>query len=175
LIPWLVPGGVLALECGARAVARRWGRAGGRGRRDLHPLLAAAGAALGGLVLVAELNVVGTATARDQAKLPTVLSPGLYVLVTDLVQADDGLPRLPLVRDGATPPRVDPAFDYRGFRDRLFAALRPRDLHAIDDGRAYVLAAAIFGLAGLTAMAATSLAPACRDASGDTDRLADVG
>jgi hypothetical protein len=49
---------------------------------------------------------------------------------------------------------VDPSFDYLGFRKVLFEAVRPVDQHIEDDGRAWALAIAIFGMAGL-AIAAT--------------------
>ena len=141
LFPWLVPALTLALP----SVPAGWtGRLG----HICRPVLLAGCAA----VLLGELAVLGTSTARDQAQVPTVLAADPYALVTDLWQAHDTLPVLPFtLRDGVA--AVDPSFDYLAMRRRLFDAVRPYDLHFNDAGRAYVLATAVFALAGLAALA----------------------
>ena len=41
-----------------------------------------------------------------------------------------------------------------GFRTRLFTSARPYDLHVNDVGRSFTLAALVFGVTGLAALAA---------------------
>lgn len=141
LFPWLVPAATLALPSAPP------GWTGKLGRVYRPALLAGCAAAL-----LAELAVLGTSTARDQAQVPTVLTADPYVLVTDLWQAHDTLPVLPFTRQGGVT-AVDPSFDYLAMRRRLFDAVRPYDLHFNDAGRAYVLATAVFALVGLAALA----------------------
>jgi hypothetical protein len=76
--------------------------------------------------------------------------------LSDLWRSDDVLPVLPFKEGGGERRQVavDPAFDYLGFRERLFAAVRPYDLHVNDAGRAYLLATGLVALAGLGALAA---------------------
>ena len=116
-------------------------------------------------LLLAELSVLGSATARVLAGAPSPLTSDPYVLLSDLWQAEDALPVLQFVRDGRGAVTVDPRFDYLGFRTRLFAAVRPYDLHVNDAGRAHALASAVAALCGLAALAARSRRPRQRSPS----------
>jgi hypothetical protein len=127
----------------------------GTGPTVIWPVLRAVPWAAAVALLVWELAVLGASTARDQAARPTILTSDPYVLGTDLWRAPDQLPELPFTRRSGSapgPPAVDPAFDYLAFRRGLFAAVGPYDLHVNDAGRAYVLAAGVFALAGLAAL-----------------------
>ncbi|MBI3970111.1 MAG: glycosyltransferase family 39 protein [Chloroflexi bacterium] len=134
---------------GNQSRGRRPG-AGSHGRRRRWTRAGIAVTAAG--FLLAEIAVLGAATARDQAQQANVFTSDVYVLITDLWQAPDGLPVLQFVRGDGLGIRVDPAFDYGAFRGQLFAAVRSYDLHANDAGRAYVLASAVVALAALGAL-----------------------
>ena len=161
LIPWLTPAWAAFLtkdegrktESGAlSSFARRPSsfarRPSSFARRPSSFALAAAAP-----LLVWELAILGTSAARNQARAPTVLTSDPYVLVADLPRVDDSLPVLPFTIDARGIATVDPSFDYFGMRNRLFAAVRPRDLHTNDAGLAYALATGVVGLAGLGALA----------------------
>lgn len=111
------------------------------------------------LVLLFELHVLASSTARVQAGALSIFPADPYVLITDLWQAADTLPRLPFRAGAQGTVAVDPAFDYLAFRTQLFAAVRPYDLHTNDAGRAYALASAIAALAGLGGLAAARCSP----------------
>jgi hypothetical protein len=176
--PWLVPAWELAagwlagrlVGCPAgwlpgwlagwirpRGERASWLRAPGatpalRGQR-----LAAAGAALAlglglALAVVWELGALGAAAARNQAQQLTVLTADPYLLASDLFRVAGPLPRLPFSPGPGRGSVIAPEFDYLSFRRALFDRVRPYDLHVIDDGRAYTLAAAVFGLAALAAL-----------------------
>jgi hypothetical protein len=134
LFPWTVPALAVCLPRGSRAAPRL--------------------AALFGAVVVAELVVLGGVTARDQAQQATLLTRDPYVLATDLWAAQDPLPWLQIVPGEGRARRIDPRMDYVGFRRGLFAAVRPYDQHAVDAGRAHVLASGVFALAGLAGVGA---------------------
>ncbi|HEV2126152.1 MAG TPA: hypothetical protein VGW38_25635, partial [Chloroflexota bacterium] len=146
LFPWLLPAGAaLAL------LLRRWVQSTSR-------FDAASMSASLLVVLVAELTVLGIATARDQAQIPTIFTQDPFVLMTDLWQANDDLPQLPFVRSGERAiATIDPSFNYLEFRSRLFASVRPYDLHFNDAGRAYVLATGVLSVAAIVVLTWTRL------------------
>jgi hypothetical protein len=78
------------------------------------------------------------------------------VLTPDLWKLDDALPALPFRAGPGRGAEIDPAFDYMGFRRRLFASTVPYDLHVSDAGRGFTLAALVFGVSGLAAVALAS-------------------
>jgi 4-amino-4-deoxy-L-arabinose transferase-like glycosyltransferase len=119
---------------------------------------AAWGLAAAGLLL-GELAVLGASTSQVMSRRPSVLSPELYLLITDLWRSDDRLPLLPFVTDDRGITSVDPRFDYMAFRTSFFAAISAGDLHVNDAGRAYVLACAVVALGGLGALALAQRAP----------------
>ena len=134
VFPWLVPAYAVLLP------ARRRSRA---------PLALAALA-----VLALELAVLAAGTGRPSSGPPGILTSDPTVLLADLRRSADTLPRLPFRRAGdAGQVTVDPAFDYLGFREGLFGAVRPYDLRVNDAGHAYLLATGLISLAGLGALA----------------------
>ena len=140
-VPWLAP----PLAAGLAAVQRRlWAGT-----------WTWAATALAAVVLWGELDVLGGAAARHQAGRLIVLTSDPYVLVTDLWQANDGLPQLPFVPGPGRGVSIDTAFPYMAFRGGLFDAVRPYDLHVNDAGRAHMRAAVIVGVAGLLLVAAS--------------------
>jgi hypothetical protein len=104
-------------------------------------------------VLALELAVLGSTAARIGAGQATVLTSDPYVLVPDLWRMVDALPVLPFRPGPGRGTEIDPAFDYMGFRARLFAEARPYDLHVNDVGRSFTLAALVFGVTGLVTVA----------------------
>ena len=125
---------------GSRRVRRSRARAGTLG-------VLAAG------VLALEMIALGSTAARIGNGQATVLTSDPYVNIADMWRMDDALPMLPFRPGPGRGTEIDPTFDYMGFRGRLFAAARPYDLHVSDAGRAYMLAAMVFGATGLMSAA----------------------
>ncbi|HEU5318660.1 MAG TPA: hypothetical protein VFX49_21280 [Chloroflexota bacterium] len=112
-----------------------------------------ASVALAALWIALGLGVLGATAARTGAGQLTALTSDPYVLAADLWRLDDALPALPFRAGPGRGTEIDPAFDYMGFRRRLFGSAAPYDLHVNDGGRGYTLAAMVFGLVGLASVA----------------------
>jgi len=142
-IPWLVPA-LAATLSGAPA------------RLSWMPTFAL------GIIAVGGLATLGASAGRIQRGELAVLTSDPYVLLSDLGQADDALPTLPLVPGPGRGASIDDRFPYMEFRGRLFNAMKPYDLHLNDHGRAYTLAAGVFTTVLLSAV--TLAAPVRRRA-----------
>ena len=111
-----------------------------------------AGAALAALFVWESLILLALPLGPERSRPPVLMSDP-YVLVTDLAQVEAPLPYLPLVDGPGRAVAIEPSFAYLPFRQRLFDAVRPYNLHALDAARAHVLAALALGLALLGAAA----------------------
>ncbi|HXI15568.1 MAG TPA: glycosyltransferase family 39 protein, partial [Chloroflexota bacterium] len=140
-IPWLVP--ALAVVLSITPSRSSW-----------MPTLAL------GIIAVGGLATLGASAGRIGSGELAVLTSDPYVLLSDLGQADDLLPVLPLVLGPGRGASIDTRFPYMEFRGRLFAAMQPYDLHLNDHGRAYTLAAGILTIVLL--VAATLASPVRR-------------
>lgn len=139
----------VAYPCVVVALATLGPRAG----RTVAPIqIVALAAAL--TIFAGNIYALAVATERDHDQLLTIYPPEPVVTATGLWRIAPPLPVLPMVAGPANGSSVDPSFDYLGFRRGLFEAVRPVDQHIEDDGRAWAIAIAIFGTAGL-AVAAT--------------------
>ncbi|NDB73834.1 MAG: hypothetical protein EB033_15045, partial [Proteobacteria bacterium] len=139
----------VAYPCVVVALATLGPRAG----RTVAPIqIAALAVAL--TIFAGNVYALAVATERDHNQLLTIYPPEPVVTATGLWRIAPPLPILPMVPGPTNGSSVDPSFDYLGFRKGLFEAVRPVDQHIEDDGRAWALAIAIFGTAGL-AVAAT--------------------
>jgi hypothetical protein len=103
-------------------------------------------------VLAWQLHVLGDTAARTGRGELTALTADPYVLLSDMWRMDDRLPHLPFRAGPGRGTEIDPAFEYLAFRNALFAQARPHDLHVNDAGRAYTLAALVFGAAGIAGL-----------------------
>ena len=139
----------VAYPCVVVALATLGPRAG----RIVAPIqIAALAVAL--TIFAGNIYALAVATERDHDQLLTIYPPEPVVTATGLWRIAPPLPILPMVPGPGNGSSVDPSFNYLGFRKGLFEAVRPVDQHIEDDGRAWALAIAIFGTAGL-AIAAT--------------------
>ena len=123
-LPWLAP----ALAAGLSVLRHRW----------------AAGAALTALFVWESVILLALPLGPERSR-PPILTSDPYVLLSDMGRADAPLPRLPFVDGPGRAVAIHPAFAYLPFRQRLFDAVRPYNLHALDAGRAHVLAGLVFG------------------------------
>jgi hypothetical protein len=115
-------------------------------------------ATLAGLFVWESLILLALPLGPERTR-PPILTSDPYALLSDLAEAEMPLPRLPLVDGPGRAVAIDQSFAYLPFRQRLFDALRPYNLHAVDAGRAHTLAALIFGAALLLAAFATRPLP----------------
>jgi len=77
-----------------------------------------------------------------------ILTGGVYILATDLIDHPYDLPRLPYGRVGGIV-QVDRSFDYMAFRSELNGFFAPMDLHGSDRASGYASASLIVFLVGL--------------------------
>jgi hypothetical protein len=138
----------VAYPCVAVALATLGPRAG----RAVAPVqMLALAVALG--LFVGNTYALAVATERDHDQLLTIYPPEPVVTALGLWRIAPPLPVLPMVPGPKNGSSVDPTFDYLGFRKRLFESVRSVDQHIEDDGRAWALAIATFGMAGLAVTA----------------------
>ncbi|MGI8422821.1 MAG: glycosyltransferase family 39 protein [Chloroflexota bacterium] len=127
-LPWLAPALAVSVPRGAHATG---------------PTL------LGALFIWQSLILLALPLPPERVR-PPILTSDPYVLLTDLAQIDAPLPHLPFVDGPGQAVAVDPSFAYLPFRQRLFDAMGPYNLHANDSARAHVLASLLFGLSVLS-------------------------
>ncbi len=100
------------------------------------------------VVVVAYQNRLGARPELIWEGGTQILTSGVYLLATDLIDHPYDLPRLPYEMAGGIV-LVDGSFDYMAFRSELNGFFAPMDLHGSDRASGYASASLIVFLVGL--------------------------